>query len=226
MEEALVDDVIVLIMRELDPLSLVLFGMTSKANRERRLRPGSGRVWSALPEAAWRAIDLGYGFGPKPVKWVEKKINISALIECFGSPEIYTLAEVIWPKYKSGSDRLALAAHNFPLARFLVVERKFYRLPFYEALAKPDYSVLEYIITTRNVPVGDAYPVWSDWLDPDLFDWLKAHDPLGGDQPIPWPSTNMSSMERLRFKQAYKAQQPVRYYRPVGDSRLLNGDEA
>jgi hypothetical protein len=223
MEDILVDDVIVLIMKHLDPLSLVLFGMTSKANWERRLRPGSGRVWSAIPKAAWTAIDLGYGLGPKPVMASEKKINISALIECFGSPELYTWAETIWPEYKSGSDRLALAAHNFPLARFLVVERRFSRLPFYEALVMPDYPVLEYIITTRNIPVRDDYPV--NPMNPVLYDWLEAHDPLGR-QPIPWPSTNMSLIEKFRFKRAYEAQLPVRYYRPVADSHLLNGDEA
>jgi hypothetical protein len=212
MEDMLVDDVIVLIMKHLDPLSLVLFGMTSKANRERRLRPGSGRVWSAIPKAAWTAIDRSYR--PKPIKFVEKKINIAALVECFGSPETYTWAEAIWPNYKSGSDRLALAGHNFPLARFLVTERGFYQLPFSSGLNEPDYSILEFMITVQAVPVRDThYP--DPEKNPVLYAWLKARDP-SGPRHVPRAMANMSLIEWLRYIKE-REDLPIRYYQPMVD---------
>lgn len=60
MEEQLFDDMIVEIMRHLDPLSAVLFGLTSKANNERHRRRGVSKMFSALPLRIIRAVEMAY----------------------------------------------------------------------------------------------------------------------------------------------------------------------
>jgi hypothetical protein len=186
MEGALVDDVIVLIMRELDPLSLVLFGMTSKANQERRQRKGSGRVWSALPGAVFMSITCGL---LSAYQSRDKKVYMGVLLECYATPKVYAWGGRHWPGRRSHTDRLALEAHNFPLVPFLLKERGFAETPFKELLMKenPDFAILEFVVDTRRVPVRTRDYHFA-FNNPALLRWLREHDPLHGtDVKAPGP---------------------------------------
>jgi hypothetical protein len=212
MEDVLIDDMIVVIMKHLDPLSLVLFGMTSKVNRERRQRPGSGRVWSALTPRMWRVIEITYSRNTKPVKWVEKKIFISVLLEFYASPEVFSWAGPIWPESRSGRDSLALVAHNFTLAHFLVSDQNVPLSSFFDyfAVKEPDFEILEFIIAHRPVSVL-RYHYSTSARTPALLKWIRDRDPLHGvdmEEEISWGSRRLNEIADKNFQE--------RFFRPLG----------
>lgn len=115
------DDMIVEVMRCLDPLSVVLFGLTSKANNERGQRKGVSKIFSALSPRMIRAVDIAYATRAKPFRYVVRGVKISVLCECYATPHVYRWADTVWSIREElaareiPTDGIAFAAGNFKL---------------------------------------------------------------------------------------------------------------
>jgi hypothetical protein len=200
MEEGLIDDVIVEIMKMLDPLSLILFGMTSKANEKRRRRPATRfHFWRTLPLALLRG---------------RCRIYIGALLEAYATPQQYVWAETHWrdivdfPK----TNLTCLLARNYALEAFLLKQRQFVSVPLADLLrAGEEYmDVWEHFIATRSVPV-EKFDFTIACEKPATLKWLQDRDPFGG---YPNYTGARSLIERLRHQQK-RQELGLIHYRPL-----------
>ncbi len=127
MEEILCDDMIVAIIRLMDPLSVVLFGLTSKVQLERRRRRGVAKIWSVLPAGFFENVDAIFDL-PTPCRYRAKSVHICLLCECYATPAVYDWAITMWSFVRKRYDpclskpvnlRLMMSTHNFELALHL-----------------------------------------------------------------------------------------------------------
>ncbi len=212
MEDALCDDMIVAIMKHLDPLSAVLFGMTSKCNQERRKRQGVVKIWSALPRSVFDSIEFDY-FCDKPLRYSAKQIKISVMCECFATPHVYDWADSVWRVRKelAVAQRLrqccvVVSTGNFELGVHLGIlppDEKTTISEFNRALVESNIPLLNYYASCRDIQVS-LFHYKRKSPDNAVWKWLKAHDPMGDTMPDFWFTDQLDSVKFDTLQRSFR----------------------
>lgn len=147
---------VVRILKGLDPLTLRLFGMTSKAN--------FGRVRQIVDHRCR---------GQKPV------YSICTLLDTYANVTLLEWADPIWSSRDGlfGETTRALENRNFESAAWLIEKKAYRRKGLWKFIVARDYEAMDWCYA-HGFKIHERYLKWAqeDPSDQRLLDWFKGKE--------------------------------------------------
>lgn len=145
-------DMVMLILRSLDPLTIRLYGMTSKANRDRR---------NLIVD--WRCR------GQKAV------YSICTLLDTYGTVQVLEWADSYWTRNDGASadTSRALENRNFESAAWLIEKKGYRRRGFRGFMLDRDYEGMDWCYDHGFI-MDESYLHIAKDIDIRLLDWFAG----------------------------------------------------